>query len=138
MTGFAFRRPPRRTPFSASSRLRVEVRPPSLRHKPSTAWQRLVFWLLAPAPMDAAPPLNRLPAVRADFAASVHDLPPAAVADLADRIDRARSLRDLWHLRAEVYSAVGVHRSQGEAEVRLAQLNRHFPTRAPRSGIAPL
>jgi hypothetical protein len=138
MLGFAFPRPQRRIPFSASSRLRVEVRPPSLRHKPTSAWQRLVFWLLAPAPMDAAPPLNRLPAVRAEFVACLHDLPPETTAALAERIDRARSLRDLWHLRSEVYRAVGVHHSQGEAEIRLTRLNRHFPTRAPRSGFAPL
>jgi len=138
MLGFAFSRTPRRIPFSASSRLRVEVRPPSLRHKPSSAWQRVVFWLLAPAPMDAAPPLNRLPAVRVEFVACLHDLPPAAVAALAERIDRARSLRDLWHLRAEVYRSVALHHSQSEAELRLTRLNRHFPTRAPRSAFAPL
>jgi hypothetical protein len=97
-----------------------------------------MFWLLAPAPMDAAPPLDRLPAVRSEFAACLQDLPAPAVADLAGRIDHARSLRDLWHLRAEIYRAVGVHRSQAEAEVRLTQLNRHFPTRAPRTGLAPL
>jgi len=31
-----------------------------------------------------------------------------------------------------------VHHSQHEAERRLARLNRHFPTRSPRSGFAPL
>jgi hypothetical protein len=137
MLGFAVSRHSRRIPFSASSRLRVEVRPPSLRHEPSGPWQRLVFWLLAPAPMDAAPPLNRLPSVRTEFAACLKDLPFEAVAGLAERIDRARSLRDLWHLRAEVYRAIGVHRGQTEAEIRVTRLNRHFPTRAPRGGMEP-
>jgi Tfp pilus assembly protein PilF len=73
--------------------------------------------------------------VRSEFAACLQDLPEDAVADLADRIDHARSMRDLWHLRAEVYRAIGVHRSQTEAEIRLSRLNRHFPTRAPRPGL---
>jgi hypothetical protein len=138
MPGLALSRPPRPpVPFSASSRLRVEVRPPSLRHAPSSAWERLMFWLLAPAPLDAAPPLDRLPAVRGEFAACLQDLPADAVAALAARIRQARSLRDLWHLRAEIYRAVGVHRSQAEAEIRLTQLNRHFPTRSPRGALEP-
>jgi hypothetical protein len=128
----------RRSTFAASSRLRVEVRPPSLRHKPSSLWQRLMFWVLAPAPQDAAPPLNRLPAVRADFNLCLADLAPEHASGLVDRIERARSLRDLWHLRPEVLNFVALHHSQTEAETRLTRLNRHFPTRAPRSGFAPL
>jgi hypothetical protein len=31
-----------------------------------------------------------------------------------------------------------VAHSQHQAELRLGQLNRHFPTRAPRSGFVPL
>ena len=45
----------------------------------------------------------------------------------------ARSLRELWHLRAEVYNAVAIQFNQYEAEQRLSRLNRHFPTRAPRA-----
>ena len=44
----------------------------------------------------------------------------------------------LWHLRAELYHVVAVYHSQHEAERRLAELNGHFPTRAPRSGFVPL
>lgn len=138
MMGLLVQRQPRRSTFAASSRLRVEVRPPSLRHTPSSPWQRLVFWVLAPAPLDAAPPLNKLPAVRADFTSCLYDLAPEHAAGLTDRIERARSLRDLWHLRAEVFNFVALHHSQTEAETRLTRLNRHFPTRAPRSGFAPL
>jgi len=138
MMGLLVQRWNRRSSFAVSSRLRVEVRPPSLRHKPSAPWQRLMFWLLAPAPQDAAPPLNRLPAVRADFMNCLRDLAPEHAAGLSDRIDRARSLRDLWHLRPEVFNFVALHHSQTEAEARLTRLNRHFPTRAPRSGFAPL
>jgi hypothetical protein len=138
MLGLALFRRSRPLPFSVSSRLRVEVKPPSLRHRPPTVWQRLMFWLLAPAPMDAAPPLNRLPAVQSEFAAALADLGGDEIATLRQRIEQARSLRDLWHLRSEVFRAVGVHRSQVEAEARVRLLNRHFPTRAPGSGFAPL
>jgi hypothetical protein len=58
--------------------------------------------------------------------------------ELRGLIRGARSLRELWHLRAEVYNAVAVQTSQLDAETRLARLNKHFPTRAPRSGFAAL
>jgi len=121
-----------------SSSLRTEVRPPSLCHRPDSAWQRLMFWLLAPAPRDAAPPLNRLPAVRDEFLQSLSDIRTLDAKLLADRIGFARSLRELWHLRTEVYRVVAVARNQSEAEQRLSELNRHFPTRSPRSAFAPL
>lgn len=118
--------------------MRLEIRPPSLRHKPSAAWRRVLFWLLAPAPMDAAPPLDRLPAVRAEFSRCLDDAFGDEACALADRIDRARSLRELWHLRPAIYNYVARHQSQAEAEERLAGLNHHFPTRSPRSGFVPM
>ena len=126
-----------RSTLSTPSSLRVEVRPPSLRHAPEALWDRLLCWLLAPS-APSAPPLKRLPRVRADFVACLGDLPAPAARPLAERIQGAHSLRDLWHLRADVYRLVGIHRSQFEAEQRVAELNRHFPTRAPRSALSPL
>jgi hypothetical protein len=126
----------RRSTLSAPSAFRIEVRPPSLRCKPGTAWQRLLFWLMAPAPQDAAPPLNRLPGVRDAFLKTLGDVEIPEATPLRDRIQEARSLRELWHLRAEVYRVVGLARNQVEAERRLGQLNCHFPTRAPRSQFA--
>ena len=38
----------------------------------------------------------------------------------------------------EVFKLVALHFSQAEAQCRLDRLNRHFPTRSPRSGFAPL
>lgn len=128
----------RRSTLSDPSSLRLEVRPPSLRHAPGSPWQRLMFWLLAPSPYDAAPPLNRLPAVRTDFLATIADIDDDDAERLRRRIDGARSLRELWHLRPEVFKLVGLDRDQAEAERRLALLARHFPTRAPRSQFAPL
>jgi hypothetical protein len=128
----------RRSTLSDPSSLRMQVCPPSLRHAPATAWQRLMFWLLAPAPFEAAPPLSRLPAVRTDFLATVADIDSDEADRLRHRIAGARSLRELWHLRSDVYRLVGLVHSQSEAERRVALLARHFPTRAPRSQLAPL
>ena len=76
--------------------------------------------------------------VREDFLLAVADLPGQAAHALRHRIVHARSLRDLWHLRAEVFSLVGLEHSQFEAEQRLLGLNRHFPMRATRSQFGTL
>jgi len=127
-----------RSTLSAPSSLRVEVCPPSLRLAPTSPWQRLIAWLVAPTPQDSAPPLNRLPRVRSDFMACLADVEHDGVQSLRLRVDSARSLRELWHLRSDLYRLVSLEYSQGEAEHRLAELNPHFPTRAPRSGFTPL
>jgi hypothetical protein len=127
-----------RSTLSDPSSLRVEVCPPSLRHAPASPWQRLMFWLVAPAPQDCAPPLNRLPAVRDDFLDHLGDVQVDGAQALRLRVNSARSLRELWHLRTEVYRLVALQYSQAEAEQRLSALNHHFPTRAPRSGFAVL
>jgi len=54
--------------------------------------------------------------------------------DLLLRAPHARSLRELWHLRSELYTLIARRVSQGEADVRLARVNQHFPTRAQRAG----
>ena len=128
----------RRSTLLDASALRVQCGPPSLRHAPASLWQRLMFWLLAPAPQDAAPPLNRMPDVRTDFLASLADIGTEYADRIRQRIHDARSLRELWHVRAELYHAVSMTHSQTEAEQRLLMLNRHFPARAPRSQFATL
>lgn len=133
-----FNRWSRRSTLLGSSGLRVECVPPSLRQAPASAWQRLMFWLLAPAPQDASPPLNRLPGVRTEFMAALADIATDEADRLRLRIHEAKSLRELWHARSELFSVVGVAHSQTEAEQRLLLLNRHFPTRAPRSQFAAL
>lgn len=129
----------RSTTLADPSSLRVEVCPPSLRCTPEgNAWQRVMFWLMAPAPQDSAPPVNRLPGVRTEFLATLSDIDGGEVDALRQRINNCRSLRELWHVRAELYRVVGVAHSQAQAEQRLTLLNRHFPTRAPRSQFATL
>lgn len=135
ITRLRLRLAPRST-LSAPVASRIEVTPPSLCHAPDSAWQRLMFWLLAPAPGDAAPPLSRLPEVRRDFLAALQDTTGPDAGALATRIELARTLREFWHLRTELYRVVGIAHSQFEAERRLAALNRHFRSRAARSGVA--
>jgi len=127
------------TLLAPSSGLRTEVCPPSLRCPPTGgAWQRLMFWLMAPAGRNTAPPMNRLPGVRQEFLATLADIDGVDAEQLRLRIENTRSLRELWHLRAEAYRVVGLAHSESQATERLALLNRHFPTRAPRSQFAAL
>jgi hypothetical protein len=130
-------RPSRGLPEGPSS-LRFEVRPPTLRQAPDSVLGRFWFWLAAPEPQRASLPVSRLPGVRADFRAALLDLPEDSATELLRRIELSHSLRELWHLRADVYRVVAVARSQSEAEARLTALNRHFPSRTPRSAFAPL
>jgi hypothetical protein len=81
---------------------------------------------------ERAPALD---AARDDFILAIDDLAGARAARLEHAIDHAVSLRDLWYLRTEVYSLVAGEFGQHEADQRLALLNRHFPTRAPKSGF---
>lgn len=124
-----------RSTLNTPSAFRVEVRPPSLRHAPATLGQRLLFWLMAPAPQEAAPPINRLPGVKQDFLACLDDVDLPQADELRSAIGSARSLRELWHLRTEVYGLVGRAHAELIADRRLERLNRHFPTRAPRAGL---
>ncbi len=124
---------------------RAESIPPSLVYFAPVAggrlggwWQRLMFWLLAPAPQECAPPPNRLGEVKREFGASLADCDSLAAEQLRWRVGEARSLRDLWHLRSDVYNAISVAHSQAEAEARLVLINAHFPSRAPRSQFAAL
>jgi hypothetical protein len=124
----------RRSTLLAGTSQRFECAPPSLRQSPQgSLWQRLMFWLLAPAALDAAPPVNRLPLVRQEFMATMADISGVEADRLRWRVQEARSLRELWHVRADLYRVVAVEHSQTEAEERLLMLSHHFPTRAPRS-----
>ena len=80
-----------------------------------------------------AAPLAR---VRADFATSLIDIDTLPASDAQQRIARAPSLHELWHVRAQVFDLVSRHHDQAEAERRLARLNRHFPTRTPAAWLA--
>ena len=127
------KREPGAAPSSVMS-TRIEVYPPQL-WPSSPSWHgRLKRWFSAAAPWLPEPsrPVNRLAAVKDEFLQSVTDLSGSAADSLSDSIAKARSLRELWHLRAPVYGALATALNQSEAERRMARLNRHFPTRTPR------
>jgi hypothetical protein len=106
--------------------------------------QGLRTWLssvpLAPPPAPGSGATRSAVAdARNEFLAMLADLQGSGeIPLLRERIRRAASLRELWHLRADVFSAVALQRNQSEAEDRLGWLNRWFPTRAPRSGFGAL
>ena len=129
---FSYTSRDKRNSFKASSRLRGEVLPPAMLPSPVSGWQRLLGWIVSASSDETRVPVGRLAAVREDFVAALDDLDPRRAGMLRQRIARAASLRDLWHLRTDLYSAVSLQHSQFEAERRVSSLNRHFAGRGPR------
>ena len=122
----------KRNRFKVSSRLRGEVPPPAMLPSPVSGWQRLLGWIISAGSDESRVPIGRLAAVRAEFVAALDDLDPGRTAMLRQRIAKAASLRDLWHLRSDLYSAISLQHSQTEAERRVSGLNRHFSGRQAR------
>lgn len=132
---------------TASSRAVVESVPPlaSTQRRP---WpSRIGGWLAASgwrvagvAPLSSFGQRTRREAVaaaRLDFADALLDIRTDAAADALDRIAVARSLHELWHFRAEVFSRVAQRHDQAEAARRLALLDRHFARRSRRAASIP-
>jgi len=67
---------------------------------------------------------------RVQFQASLQGLSGETVEALERSICRSRNLRDLWHLRAWLYTEVARAYSQHEAERRLQALNSFFSSQA--------
>src|SRR5207248_5549295 len=96
---------------------KVEICPPAL-PRPRRGWRRrLLDWLAGSWPDDieaateAAPPatgedpaIALLETVRLEFTDAIGDIPITDTMDLRQRIRGARSLRELWHLRTEVFN----------------------------------
>jgi hypothetical protein len=137
---------------------RIEVCPPALRRSTaSSAWQEgwqagLRDWLQSAWPTHAGSAHSTqshwpkelsmtvqsstpLSMVRREFVDSLRDIRTQQAGDLLGRIRTARSMRDLWHLRTEIYSLVSRHRDESEATYRLNRLNRFFPQRVGRPGV---
>ena len=110
---------------------RANVCPPDVVPRRDSLWTATLRWLagsdaaLAPA---LRTPLER---ARAEFITALDDLLAVDPNGLLERAQRARSLRDLWHLRSELYTFIARRAGQAEADARLARVNRHFPTRTP-------
>jgi hypothetical protein len=108
---------------------RTFVRPPAIWGQTEPLWKALWGWLRS-KPSFEHRRVSALDAARHDFADALFDLDADDARDLARRSRSARSLRELWHLRAELYSTVSRHRSQPEAIRRLDRVNCHFPVRS--------
>ena len=122
------------TPSGLGQR-RAEVVPPHLFFRSRPAWQAWAtrFWDWLWELDDARPqamPLIGLRKVKAEFCSALWDLQSMRANQVRDTIERARSLRELWHLRADVFRVIAVHRGQIEAQQRLDGLDSHFPVRS--------
>lgn len=78
-------------------------------------------------------PLN---IARQDFIDNLTDIRTQQAGDLLRRIRLARSLRELWFLRPEVFHLVAHHRDQSEANHRMAMLGAHFPRQETRTSAS--
>jgi hypothetical protein len=117
---------------------RVEVCPPALWPSSLTLWGRAKRWLSrSPWAPQSQRPVNRLAVVKGEFRRDLADLRSEAAAQLGERIERARSLREMWHLRSVLYGLLATELNQAEAERRMGRLNRHFPMRAPKASRFP-
>lgn len=118
---------------------RQETTPPALFWRSQPRWRRWVgsawrwLWDLdEPELHDLQPsPLNR---VRGEFRNALWDLQSSRADQVREHIELARSLRELWHLRADVFKAIAVHRGQIEAQLRIDHLDDHFPVRSFKHG----
>jgi hypothetical protein len=117
--------------FGTSSRLREEVKPPSLGVAEVSGWQRVRDWVSASVSADAGGQCRPLPTARADFLDCLSDTRSEEARKLALRVERACSLRELWHLRASLFGCLAREFSQAEAYKRLRRVSRHFGTRCP-------
>ncbi len=140
---------------------RIEVCPPALRrHTSASGWQEgwqagLREWLQSAWPTSVsgassgqstqshwpkelaltAQSSSPLSLVRREFIESLRDIRTQQAGDLLARIRIARSMRELWHLRTDIYNLVSRHRDESEASYRLSRLNRFFPQRVGRPGL---
>jgi len=121
--GFLNRKKGRAT-SSASPRHAPSARPQA-EGEATPVWRALWQRLLSGDSDEAEE--TRLVALRRAFVDALHDIDTPASVDLALRATHARSMREIWHLRPELYNLVARAQSQVEAERRVALVNAHFP-----------
>ena len=118
---------------AAPTTLRMNVCPPDVCPASESLWSATLRWLVG-GDMEAVPSLRPpLEKARGEFVAAMDGLLDLDHDDLLRRAQHARSLRELWHLRSELYTLIARRISQVEADARLARVNQHFPTRAQRT-----
>jgi hypothetical protein len=117
--------------------LRMNVCPPDACPRSESLWSTALRWLVG-GDTEAVPALRTpLEKARGEFVAAMAGLADVDPHGLLKRAQHARSLRELWHLRSELYTMIARRVSQFEADVRLARVNQHFPTRAQRASTSP-
>lgn len=122
---------------SSLSQRKAEVAPPTLFSRARPQWKswgiRFWQWLWDLDEIASVnEPLKGLDGVKAEFNTALWDLQSIKANQVRDLIAQAKSLRELWHLRADVFRVVSLHRGQTEAELRMESINTHFPIRASR------
>lgn len=122
------------TPSNLGQR-RIEVAPPSLFSRNRPAWKAWVsdfwcwLWDMDETPRSPAPATG-LRKIKSEFNSAMWDLQSLRANHVRNMVEQARSLRELWHLRADVFRIISVHRGQIEAQLRLDALDSHFPVRS--------
>lgn len=116
---------------------RAEAAPPTLFRRARPAWLTAFrgFWCWLWDMEEAQPSVSSaggLGKVKAEFHAAMWDLQSLQANEVRDHVEHARSLRELWHLRAQVFKVISVHRGQMEAQLRLDGLDAHFPVKSSR------
>lgn len=79
-----------------------------------------------------APPVAEM---RDAFIQALDDLDTDEAQALREQIARARSPRELWHLRPAVYTLIATQHSESEAQSRMTTLNHLFPLRTLCAGL---
>ena len=119
---------------AAPTTLRMNVCPPDVCPKSDSLWSATLRWLVG-GDTEAVPALRTpLEKARSEFVAAMAGLIEDDPNALLKRAQHARSLRELWHLRSELYTMIARRVSQKEADRRLSRVNQYFPTRAQRTG----
>jgi len=122
----------RRGPPASLVSLRMDVRPPDASSGRDSLLSSTLRWISGSEPELPARLRTPLERARAEFLWAMEDLLDLDSSDLLCRAQHARSLRELWHLRSELYTLIARRISQGVANERLARVNQHFPRRAAR------
>lgn len=131
----AFWRRSRPAPATDLLTTRLEVKPPAMWGQAEPVWRTFWHWLRADDVEEISH--SRIELAREDFCQALSDLETVEAGDLRHRARHARSLRELWHLRPELYHLIACRHSQREAEKRMAMVNQHFPVEATPSRLPP-
>ncbi len=124
------------------SERRTRVAPPDLFMRSPSGWRSWLtqawswLWDMEEVPRKPAPTTGMVQA-RTEFHSAIWDLQSLRANHLRDQIANARSLRELWHLRADVFKLISMHRGQAEAQQRLDALDNHFPVRSSARAVSP-